>query len=81
MAEFDRIRWQCRRGLLELDLVLNRFLEQELEGLEPEDLRVFKELLGEADTVLLAWVMGQEEPPGHYQALVGRLQQVSMGYL
>jgi len=29
MAELDRIRWQCRRGLLELDLVLNRFVERE----------------------------------------------------
>ncbi len=33
MAEIDRIRWQCRRGMLELDLVLNRFVEQELAGL------------------------------------------------
>jgi antitoxin CptB len=81
MGELDRIRWQCRRGLLELDLILSRFLELELAGLAPDQLQVFKELLGEADTVLLAWVMGQEEPPGHYKVLVGRLQQVSMGYL
>lgn len=81
MAEIDRLRWQCRRGLLELDLVLNRFLELELAGLEPEELQVFKELLDEADTLLLAWVMGQEEPPRRYQLLVRRLQQVPMGYL
>lgn len=76
MGELDRIRWQCRRGLLELDLVLSRFLERDLEGLAPDDLKLFKELLGEADTVLLAWVMGQEQPPQHYSGLIGRLQQV-----
>jgi antitoxin CptB len=76
MAELDRIRWQCRRGLLELDLVLNRFLEQDLAGLNPGELQWFKELLGEADTRLLAWVMGQEEAPGRYDVLVRRLQQV-----
>ncbi|MDH4151046.1 MAG: succinate dehydrogenase assembly factor 2 [Betaproteobacteria bacterium] len=81
MAEVDRIRWQCRRGLLELDLMLNRFLDRELAGLGPEELLLFKELLNEADTLLLAWVMGQEQPPGRYQVLIRRLQQVSMDYL
>ncbi len=76
MAELDRIRWQCRRGLLELDLILGRFLEQELAALGPEQMQVFKELLGEADTLLLAWVMGQEEAPGRYQPLISRLQRV-----
>jgi len=76
MAEIDRIRWQCRRGLLELDLVLSRFLEQELPGLEPGQVQVFKELLTEADTQLLAWVMAQEAVPDRYDFLVRKLQQV-----
>ncbi len=76
MAELDRIRWQCRRGLLELDLLLNRFLDQELGGLSPGQLQVFKAMLNEADTRLLAWVMGQEAAPGRYALLVRRLQQV-----
>jgi antitoxin CptB len=76
MAELDRIRWQCRRGLLELDLLLNRFLDQELGGLSPEQLQVFKAMLNEADTRLLAWVMAQEAVPGQYEFLIGRLRQV-----
>ncbi|MBX3652497.1 MAG: succinate dehydrogenase assembly factor 2 [Burkholderiales bacterium] len=75
MGDLDRIRWQCRRGLLELDLVLNRFIEAELESLSPGQLGVFKEFLAENDTSLLAWVMGQEEPPAQYEALVRQLQQ------
>jgi antitoxin CptB len=76
MAELDRIRWQCRRGLLELDLLLNRFLDQELGGLSLEQLQVFKAMLNEADTRLLAWVMAQEAVPGQYEFLIGRLRQV-----
>jgi len=75
MGDLDRIRWQCRRGLLELDLVLNRFIEAELESLSQRELGVFKAFLGENDTSLLAWVMGQEEPPVQYAALVRQLQQ------
>lgn len=76
MAELDRIRWQCRRGLLELDLVLNRFVERDLDGLNPGQLQVFKALLNEQDLTLLAWVMEQEEVPGHYDFLIRRLRQV-----
>jgi antitoxin CptB len=76
MGDLDRIRWQCRRGLLELDLVLNRFLESGLEGLSPGQLGVLREFLGENDTSLLAWLMGQEEPPARYAALVRQLQQL-----
>jgi antitoxin CptB len=75
MGDLDRIRWQCRRGMLELDLVLNRFVETELENLSPGQLGVFKAFLAENDTRLLAWVMEQEEPPAQYAALVRQLQQ------
>lgn len=76
MAELDRIRWQCRRGLLELDLLLNRFVAQELDGLDPGQLQVFKELLNEQDPMLLAWVMEQEEVPVRYDFLIRRLRRV-----
>ncbi len=76
MAELDRIRWHCRRGLLELDLLLNRFVERDLAGLDPEQLQTFTELLEEQDPMLLAWVMEQEEVPGRYDFLIKRLRQV-----
>jgi len=76
MAELDRIRWQCRRGMLELDLLLKRFLEQELAGLDPGQVQVFRELLNEPDPMLMAWVMEQEEVPGRYDFLIRRLRQV-----
>ena len=75
MAEMDRIRWQCRRGLLEMDLILQRFLAEDFDSLGTEELVLFKELLGEVDTVLLAWVMGQEEAPKRYDALIRRMQR------
>lgn len=75
MSELDRIRWQCRRGMLELDLVLNRFLEDSLEQLDAAQLQVFRDFLNEADTHLLAWIMGQETAPPRYAVLVRQLQQ------
>jgi len=45
MTEADKIRWQCRRGLLELDLILEKFNQQHLGSLDPEQLERFKDRL------------------------------------
>ena len=60
----DRIRWRCRRGMLELDLVLTAFLERHLASLDPRKLDVFSALLERPDPELLNFVMGHEEPAG-----------------
>ncbi|HET9415024.1 MAG TPA: succinate dehydrogenase assembly factor 2 [Pseudolabrys sp.] len=74
MAEFDRIRWRCRRGLLELDLVLNRFLEHRFERLDAEERRLFNELLDEPDNDLLDLALGRREPTPRYRAVVEMLR-------
>ena len=74
MAEFDRIRWRCRRGLLELDLVLERFLQQRFDGLDAGERRLFDELLDEPDTDLLDLALGRAEPAPRYRAVVEMLR-------
>jgi antitoxin CptB len=75
MAELDRIRWRCRRGLLELDLVLTRFLDRELGGLTVGELEAFKALLDFSDNDLWDLVAGRLEPEaGPQQRVVERLR-------
>ena len=74
MAEFDRIRWRCRRGLLELDLVLERFLQQRFDGLDAGERRLFDELLDEPDTDLLDLALGRAEPAPRFRAVVEMLR-------
>jgi succinate dehydrogenase flavin-adding protein (antitoxin of CptAB toxin-antitoxin module) len=65
MAELDRIRWHCRRGLLELDILLSRFLHKEFEALAPAELEAFKGLLELSDNDLWDLISGRAEPePG-----------------
>jgi succinate dehydrogenase flavin-adding protein (antitoxin of CptAB toxin-antitoxin module) len=74
MAEFDRIRWRCRRGLLELDIVLARFLERRFGGLDAAERELFNELLDEADNDLLDLALGRAEPAPRYRAVVDMLR-------
>ena len=77
MAEIDRIRWRCRRGLLELDLVLEAFLREDLNSLTAAELGEFSRLLDAADNDLWDWVSGRDEPTDPVLAgLVRRLRSV-----
>ncbi len=57
----ERIRWHCRRGLLELDLILGRFLAQHLSGMGEAQLGAFEALLGHTDNDLWDLVSGRGE--------------------
>ena len=73
MGELDRIRWHCRRGLLELDIVLDRFLRQSLATLSQEELDAFKLLLQFSDNDLWDLVSGRTQPAAGPQARVVEL--------
>jgi len=57
----DRLKWQCRRGLLELDLVLERFLQTQVAQLSNEDAAALGELLEQADNDLWDLVIGRTD--------------------
>ena len=62
MSEADRVRWHCRRGLLELDLILGRFMDRYYDTLDDEVRSSFRELLKRPDNDLLDWALGRSEP-------------------
>ena len=59
--ELNRLRWQCRRGLLELDVVLERFLEKYCDRLQGERLGSFQTLLAYTDDELWDLVRARTE--------------------
>ena len=60
--EKSRLTWHCRRGMLELDLILQSFLEKGLSKLNERQIKQFNDLLEHIDPQLFAWLMGHEEP-------------------
>ena len=62
MKELERVRWRCRRGLLELDIVLLRFIEQHYTGLDAAQQAVFDALLDMPDAELWDMITGKMAP-------------------
>ncbi len=52
-----RLRWQCRRGMLELDLLLNAFLDNSYAKLSIGEQQVFQTLLEYPDQTLYDLLM------------------------
>ncbi len=58
-----RLSWRCRRGMLENDLVLSRFLARRGASLTGADLAALDALLDLPDNDLWRIISGQAEPP------------------
>jgi len=58
-VSLPRLRWQCRRGMLELDILLNTFLDNKYSLLNRQQRLVFNELLDYPDQTLLELLMGK----------------------
>lgn len=56
-----RIRWACRRGMLELDVLFMPFVEEAFDSLSAQQQAVFQRLLEADDPDLFAWFMGHQE--------------------
>ena len=79
-ANRARLRWRSRRGLLENDLVLTRFLDAHEETLTDDDVDALTRLLDLADNPLMDLLLARTEPEGeldvpHVRALLVRLRQ------
>lgn len=61
MSNASRLRWRCRRGMLELDLLLRAFLDNGYEQLDSAGRRLFEqEVLMLPDQELLEYLLGNK---------------------
>jgi antitoxin CptB len=57
-----RLRWRCRRGLLENDLILARFLDARGEAIDEDEVAALDRLLDLDDNELWDLLSGRTEP-------------------
>jgi antitoxin CptB len=57
-----RVRWHCRRGMLELDEILQNFFDKHYLHLSTREQELFERLLECPDQDLFKWLLGQTHP-------------------
>jgi len=62
MTQKARLMWHCRRGMRELDLLLEAFLAERFDALPPAEREAFARLLDCPNEDLMDWLMEGREP-------------------
>ncbi|MCX7123928.1 MAG: succinate dehydrogenase assembly factor 2 [Gammaproteobacteria bacterium] len=58
----NRIKWACRRGMLELDLILEAYLEKRYPSAPPAEKELFVHFLTESDQDIFDWLFKKNRP-------------------
>jgi antitoxin CptB len=74
VVSIGRLRWLCRRGMLELDSWLTLFLETRHADLSPAMQDAFTHLLDQDDMALFDWLTGEREPPADLRVVVDAIK-------
>jgi antitoxin CptB len=74
----NRLRWLCRRGMLELDAWLMRFLDVRYGDLPADQQAVFVKLLDQDDMVLFDWITRERDVvtamPAEFRSVVEEIK-------
>ncbi len=72
-VEVRRLLWRCRRGMKELDVLLERFVRERFAGASSAEQHAFAQLLDLPDPQLADYLMGHATPPDPQLARLVRL--------
>jgi antitoxin CptB len=62
MGEDSRLRWQCRRGMSELDELLLRYLETHYDAVADDEKSAFRSVLALSDPELNGYLLQRQQP-------------------
>jgi antitoxin CptB len=78
--QMGKLRWRCRRGMKELDLLTLGYLEQYYPEAPAEDQQAFADLLELQDPLLMSYMVGRETPADAVRARVVGIMRTLVKY-
>lgn len=70
-----KLRWRCRRGMKELDLLTLGYLERHYPEASAEERQAFADLLELQDPLLMSYMVGRETPADPVSARVVKVMR------
>jgi antitoxin CptB len=61
-SDIGKLRWRCRRGMKELDLLLMRYVDEEYRDAAPDHRQAFQRLLDCHDPLIYDYFLGRASP-------------------
>lgn len=73
MQSKTMIKWRCRRGVLELDVLFERFFSQAYDTLNLDEQSLFAQLLEKPDPILQQWLIYQAPVDPEFENLIEKV--------
>ena len=78
IKEYPELKWRCRRGMLELDILLNSYLDKNYNTMSKQQGDIFSEVLDYPDQVLFDLLLGNmQSSDARVNRLVCEIQRIS----
>lgn len=78
MMDDSQLRWRCRRGVRELDVLLDRFLQLEYQNLNEPARLAFQRMLETQDPIIMDWLFGKSvSEDQEIQSIITQLKSLS----
>lgn len=78
ISEYSELKWRCRRGMLELDILLNSYLDKNYKLMTSEQGTLFNEILDYPDQVLFDLLLGNmQSSDKRVSGLVAEIQGIN----
>jgi antitoxin CptB len=76
MTHRSKLLWRCHRGMREMDILFQNYLNRYYDDLSKEEKDIFDNFLNEIDNDIYAWIMDRDSPetPG-YEKIVSQLKK------
>lgn len=75
MSQRPRLLWRCRRGIREMDILLQDYLQVHYDSSSANEKNTFEELLDEADLDILSWIMQKTSPDEKYIGIITTIRE------
>lgn len=76
MLDDKQLRWRCRRGVRELDVLFGNYLEKRYPELDVSQQQCFQKLLEVQDPVIMDWLFGNSAPTADHAELVPTIERL-----
>ena len=77
-ADYAELKWRCRRGMLELDILLNSYLDKHYHTMSQQQGVVFSEVLDYPDQVLFDLLLGNmQSSDASVNTMINEIQRIN----
>ena len=64
-----------RRGMKEMDIILGKFIDQEIQTMDNNEIATYENLLNNDDQTIFSWLLNKEKTPKEFNDIIKKISK------